>query len=224
LKQDRYLQIGLEDSNRLAGCIQGWPSVGQHSPPPDRAPGEASDEGGHARDVGQGLTELVRLGLITPARPDPGAFASRVELPAPQCDLLSRGAVPPPRTWLTLLRCYRAGRLARRWLRTLPLHEVVRRVQALPDRDVSSTLDRALAECVVGTFRYLRPYLRSSKDACLLESLSLLHVLGLYGIHAHWVFGVRTDPFFAHCWLQKHDCVLDDSLDRVGQFTPIMVV
>lgn len=232
LKQDRYLQISLEDSNRLAGYVQGWPSVGQLTPLPDSTLGGSSDviscasstgEGGHTGDVGQGLTDLVRLGLIT-AQPDPIAPAARVVLPVPQYELLSRRDAPPPRTWRTLLRCYRAGRLARRWLRTLPLHEVVRRVRAFPDRNVSSTLDNALAQHVVGTFLYLRPYLRSSKDACLLESLSLLHVLGRYGIHAHWVFGVRTEPFFAHCWLQKHDCVLSDSLDRVWQFTPIMVV
>jgi hypothetical protein len=232
LKQDRYLQISLENSNRLAGYIQGWPAVSQHSTPPDSAPGGSSDvmsfaasigKGGHTGDVGQGLADLLHLGLIN-AQPEPPVPAARVVLPAPQWELLPRGDAPPPRTWRTFLRCYIAGRLAGRWLRTLPLHEVVRRVRVLPDRDVNSTLDRALAQHVVGTFLYLRPYLRSSKDACLLESLSLLHVLSLYHIHVHWVFGVRTEPFFAHCWLQKHDCVLDDSLDRVRQFTAIMVV
>lgn len=232
LKQDRYLQIGLEDSNRLAGYIQGWPSAGQLGALPDGGSGGAADvmsaecatsEHVQAGQVGQGLSDLARLGLIS-VQSDPAALAGRVVLPAPQCDLSSRSVAPPARTWRTLWRCHRAGRLARRWLRTLPLHEVVRRVGALHDRNVSSPMDRPLAQHVVGAFLYLRPYLRPSKEACLLESLSLLLALGAYRIHAHWVFGVRTEPFLAHCWLQRHDCVLDDSLYRVRQFTPIMVV
>ena len=43
------------------------------------------------------------------------------------------------------------------------------------------------------------------------------------GLDADWVFGVRTWPFLAHCWVQVGDTIVGDSLDRVGGFTPIMV-
>ena len=44
------------------------------------------------------------------------------------------------------------------------------------------------------------------------------------GQNAAWVFGVRTWPFSAHCWLQIGDAVLDDDPERVSRYTPIMVL
>jgi hypothetical protein len=246
LKQDRYMQMRLEDSNRLAGHILGWPVLNPPAPLPygmgsaygvgsEASPGKSTarsaSEAEAGTEVGRGLTDLVRLGLISTrtepaAQVDPGVAAAKVVLPPAQYDLLSSGDALPPQSWRALFRCYKAGQLARRWLRTLPLHEVVERVRVLRDRNGNSDsiLNVPLAWHVVRSFHYLRPFLRSSKDACLLESLSLLTALGSYRLHAHWVFGVRTEPFFAHCWLQELDCVLNDSVDHVRQFTPIMVV
>lgn len=59
---------------------------------------------------------------------------------------------------------------------------------------------------------------------CLYRSFMLLRFLRLAGHDAQWVFGVRTWPFQAHCWLQVGDTVLDDSADRVAPFTPIFAV
>jgi hypothetical protein len=59
---------------------------------------------------------------------------------------------------------------------------------------------------------------------CLLRSFLLLRHLHRHGQDAAWVFGVTTWPFEAHCWLQVEDAVLDDELDRVARYTPIMVL
>ncbi len=60
-------------------------------------------------------------------------------------------------------------------------------------------------------------------DACLFNSLALLDFLALHGLYPKLVFGVSMRPFQAHCWVQ-HDCtVLGDTLERVSQFTPIIV-
>lgn len=59
---------------------------------------------------------------------------------------------------------------------------------------------------------------------CLFRSFMLLRFLQLAGQDARWVFGVRTWPFQAHCWLQVGETVLDDSADRVAPFTPIFAV
>ncbi|RAK52757.1 lasso peptide biosynthesis B2 protein [Phenylobacterium deserti] len=58
---------------------------------------------------------------------------------------------------------------------------------------------------------------------CLLRSFLLLLELRERGVNAHWVFGVRTWPFAAHCWLQAGEVVLDDHPDRLRAFTPILV-
>lgn len=59
---------------------------------------------------------------------------------------------------------------------------------------------------------------------CLFDSLALLLYLFRQGVFPSWVFGVMADPFAAHCWLQTGDLVLNDSLERVSHYTPIMAV
>lgn len=59
---------------------------------------------------------------------------------------------------------------------------------------------------------------------CLYRAYLLRAHLASMGHGATWVFGVRTWPFSAHCWLQIGDILLDDDLDRVGLYTPILAV
>jgi hypothetical protein len=33
-----------------------------------------------------------------------------------------------------------------------------------------------------------------------------------------------AEPFGAHCWLQERDYLLNDAVERVGMYTPIMVI
>jgi hypothetical protein len=56
---------------------------------------------------------------------------------------------------------------------------------------------------------------------CLARSFALLRFLQRSGHDARWVFGVRTWPFGAHCWLQVGDVVLDDLPERLVQYRPI---
>lgn len=72
-------------------------------------------------------------------------------------------------------------------------------------------------------FHYLRPlYVR--QYLCLYDSLALVHFLAKYHFFPLWVFGVKTQPFSAHCWVQAGDCVLNDKLDFVHEYTPIMAI
>lgn len=59
---------------------------------------------------------------------------------------------------------------------------------------------------------------------CLYRAYLLRAFLASRGRGATWMFGVRTWPFSAHCWLQVGDLLLDDDLDRVALYTPIMAV
>ena len=61
-----------------------------------------------------------------------------------------------------------------------------------------------------------------AQGRCLQRAYALRRLLAREGIQADWVFGVRTWPFLAHCWLQIGDLVLADDLDRVRGFTPIL--
>lgn len=75
---------------------------------------------------------------------------------------------------------------------------------------------------LVNIFFRLRPlYPRSY--ICRFDSLALLEFLAFFERYPSWVFGVRTEPFSAHCWVQEGDWILNDTVERVRRYTPIMV-
>jgi hypothetical protein len=59
---------------------------------------------------------------------------------------------------------------------------------------------------------------------CLLRAFMLRRVLHRHGHPHDWVFGVTLWPFKAHCWLQSGGLVLDDTVENVAAYRPIMVV
>lgn len=66
--------------------------------------------------------------------------------------------------------------------------------------------------------------LRTAADRCLPRSLALALRLARHGCQANVVFGVRLAPFAAHCWVQAREEVLNDELEDVLRYTPILVV
>jgi hypothetical protein len=77
---------------------------------------------------------------------------------------------------------------------------------------------------LIAIFGRVRPFVFTAKDACLFEALALFEYLMRRGYSPTWVFGVQGAPFAAHCWLQLDNVVLNDSVDHVRGFTPIMAV
>lgn len=59
---------------------------------------------------------------------------------------------------------------------------------------------------------------------CLLDSLALDRWLDARGPKRTLVFGVTTEPFLAHCWLQTEQMVLNDSYDHVRRYAPILAI
>ncbi len=71
-------------------------------------------------------------------------------------------------------------------------------------------------------FRRIAPWLPLD-GLCLYRSHLLRAYLTALGHRVDWMFGVRTWPFRAHCWLQAGDVALDDEAERVLAYHPIMV-
>jgi hypothetical protein len=44
------------------------------------------------------------------------------------------------------------------------------------------------------------------------------------GIRPDVVLGVQLGPFSAHCWVQHEDRLVNDRVDMVRTFTPILVL
>ncbi|ALJ14062.1 lasso peptide biosynthesis B2 protein [Sphingopyxis macrogoltabida] len=59
---------------------------------------------------------------------------------------------------------------------------------------------------------------------CLVDALALDWLLLREGVAATLVFGVRLNPFNAHCWLQTERAILTGTAAEARNFTPILTV
>ena len=158
------------------------------------------------------LAELGELGLLGEA----AGPARRALPPLPARELepdhLRRGR-------LDSLAFVRAVQAARR----LGPHPAIQRHLARLPPSPARRADPGRAAGLTATFQRLLPW-TPGQGACLYRAFVLLGLLRRAGQDAVWVFGVRTWPFSAHCWLQIGDAVLDDDPERVGVYTPILAV
>jgi hypothetical protein len=96
----------------------------------------------------------------------------------------------------------------------------VHHLSSLTTRPQWRSDQEALARRLTSVFARRLP-LVPGQGECLYRAFLLRHLLAEAGADVTWVFGVRTWPFAAHCWLQHGDLLLDDDLDRVSLYTPI---
>jgi len=64
----------------------------------------------------------------------------------------------------------------------------------------------------------------SAHDRCLPLSLAVMRAIAAQGHAAKLVLGVTLGPFAAHCWVQHGTAVVNDRVDRVRCYTPILVI
>jgi hypothetical protein len=113
---------------------------------------------------------------------------------------------------------------ARRAVRCRPLALSVRHLARRPadphaaGQDISAGAHR-IARAFEATALLLR-----KADQCLPRALAARSLCARRGVPSALVFGVRLEPFAAHCWVQWDDAVLVGGLEEVRMFTPILVV
>lgn len=181
------------------------------------AAGSVLQDDGWTLAVGdRGLAgELISAGLADPFR---GPAAPRKRPPPARATAL-RSQYPQPRARDLCDAAIGLGDLLRHY-RGRAFAEVLGQAR---DRPTLKTRRPAALRDVLDRFQAWIPYAPVS-GKCLLRSFLLLRHLHRHGHDAMWVFGVTTWPFQAHCWLQLEDLVLDDEVDRVVAYTPIMVL
>lgn len=167
------------------------------------------------------LDDLIRNRIITSSAAD-AVQDPRPSLLAPTRSLQLSAATLP----LTFARYgaafFSAALSANRWLRTLPLQETVQRVTSAAERSGDhTTFDYQKARTRIAAFNRLRPFYDRSY-LCLFDSLALLLFLAKFRLFPRWIFGVQSEPFAAHCWVQEGDVVLNDTVERVQPYTPIL--
>lgn len=90
-----------------------------------------------------------------------------------------------------------------------------------------ASVQRALAsplERQAAVFHQLSPWAPVAGD-CVFRCFMLLRALqAKERAGVHWVFGVRTWPFYAHCWVQQGEVSLTDYAEPLVAFTPIFAL
>ncbi|WP_370584620.1 lasso peptide biosynthesis B2 protein [Novosphingobium sp. KA1] len=89
---------------------------------------------------------------------------------------------------------------------------------------VGSGSDQALRRtAIVAAFQSMR-LLLDPTDRCLPLSFAMAFEMKRSGCRCNVIFGITLEPFRAHCWTQFEDRVLNDRLDHVLDFKPILVL
>jgi hypothetical protein len=216
LRRNRYLALPEHQSRLLASQVPGWPGAGM----------PLADQSAPPQTVAKVVDDLITQGILTRA-PSQGKDATPAAIPTPRRTLLPEPQLIPQPAVSTWQR-------ARRYLPAM-FYSAITATAALRFKSIEHIVSKVSARrgddrikvdlpSLVQDFYWLRPFVFSGNQRCLFHSLTLLLFLSRFGIHPRWVFGVRKAPFAAHCWLQDGDAVLNDSVERVAMFTPIMVV
>ena len=203
LLRDRY--VGL--NRRLTGI-----ALAVASARADRADASAA----------AALETLVREGVVS-ADSQQGEYVARLPPPQPPTDTYW----PSRRFGLGLNRVPRQC-ISALWSLAAVKHSLERRkfvdtIGWLRRRHSHSGRPRSSisAEELIDAFYAARPWF-PVKPICRLDAPALCLHLWRHGYNASLVFGVRIDPFAAHCWAQLDNSALQEPADRLQQFTAIM--
>jgi hypothetical protein len=170
------------------------------------------------------LKELFDGGLLTTDRNAGRAIAPTTSSVA-TIPLLDDEAVPPARlsaghVW----NFFAASTMAAARLRWGRLQETIARVQRRKvSRTRATSLDVDRARELVAIFGRLRSFF-PRRYLCLYDSLALIEFLARYEIFPSWIFGVRLEPWAAHCWVQEAGLIFNETVEEAAGYTPVMAI
>ena len=195
------------------------------------------DEGGDSYFLLEPEQEAEFLTLLSTSgarRQVSAGLCRALNLPA-QCQTLSpaqclaaeRSLLDGPRLLgktrlIDVLKLWRTLHLVRRSLKQRPIQALLNELRTSdpPDGEMSLA-DRLMARAL--DFAAARRAVPIAPN-CLADSLALLVWLGPTRNAATLVFGVKLDPFAAHCWVQSGAILLNDRVDEIARFQPVRAV
>jgi hypothetical protein len=122
----------------------------------------------------------------------------------------------------TSFRAALALRWARRAMRPRAIAATVERLRKTKRELAVAGHEAAIVDIALryAACRWLIPV----QTRCLVDALALDHILLSRRLACSLVFGVRLDPFAAHCWLQTPETILTGTSAEALNYTPILVV
>lgn len=213
-RSNKYLAVAKQTADQLAPWLSGWPI--------DCGPLSSDDP---PTELAAVAVDLVNRGVLTTSREHAKPVRPQ-DIPRPSRSVVASLPQAPLGARLLL-----AGRILRSriWAHNRLSHDslisILQGVAACRPSAANCMPEMApvIVYPLIGAFHAWRGWY-SQPNACLVDSLSLLHFLARFHIFPAWVFGVIAEPFQAHCWLQWRDIVLNDSLEHVDNYVPIMLV
>ena len=213
-RRNKYLAVPRDTMERLGPVLFGWPC----EPSADDHPSLDTE---HSRTI----NDLLVKGILTTS-PNRGKPVRPADIQKPL------GSIFPGPSWSTfrllhvLPRVALSLRLATRQLSHLSFASIIQSVISTRKMGTraSHVTDVSRATMLVGAFYFLWRSCYSRPNSCLLEALALLHFLAKFNFYPSWVFGVISEPFHAHCWLQDGETILNDSAVNITNYVPIMQI
>lgn len=213
-RSDKYIAIDRQTMEALAPYLTGWPI--------DTSRVLDNDTPKEPLSI---ANNLVLQGTFT-TDPDHGKPFRRQNIPKPLDELLETHKHLALKSTLSVAVPIATSL---NWARTrLSQYSLISTIHAIIEwralcHHSSNDIDLIGSRFLVNAFmRWLQFY--SKPNACLLESLALLHFLAKYQVFPSLVFGVISEPFHSHCWLQIDSMLINDTMSRISQFRPIMLI
>lgn len=170
------------------------------------------------------VADLLEYGLLTAERTR-HPFPRSLRVPQPEQDLLAPCSVHPER--LAILDVWRfvSSCMTAMWrLKCTSIEDTVRAVQKRGHaRNTAAPIDLCEARRLVSIYSRLRR-LVPKRPLCLYDSLSLVEFLAKYNCFPCWVFGVKVDPWTAHCWVQQGTIVFNQDAGSTRTFLTLFAV
>lgn len=198
LEADRYFGLGAEADAAFQNLVNGV----------------------LADPVPPALSQLIERGILL-ADDHCSAPLTLTAYPAPTLQLSEPDRRPAPSMIVCagLAQIQAARALRRRTLAMILRPARDRRLQSGGATDNAEALYAAVAAAIS---RYDR--LWGAVDRCLIRSLAFLSMAAHAGRSPSLVFGVQARPFSAHCWIEEDGVLLNDRLENVQPYTPILVI
>lgn len=211
MMQDKYLCVAHDDLTSIGELLHGWRERRLGVEPCGQSDGNAAAL----------IETLTSSGIIT-SSPEHGKPFAESNFPPARHSIDSShfdasAKVSPRCAARFFLACGRIDWCLRRMAFFCVLAGIARRRGA----SCATIYDAGCLLRLMAAFKALRP-LYPRRYLCLFDSLALFEFLASYRVYPHVVFGVIADPFEAHCWLQVGSTILNDDLERVGKFRPIL--
>lgn len=166
------------------------------------------------------LMPLFTRGYLTQI-PGPQKMPCCPEIAAPRTDYVAANLGSAPPKYVLRAALAQIGMAAR--LATFSLPQILSWLRSRPLPDTATTADQELQLLQIASAFASVSYAIGRADRCLLRSLAMFALCRKFGILTHLVIAVRSDPFSAHCWVQRESTVLNDSVENVRTYIPILV-